>query len=498
MLGKLQVRWLVGFCFIVVGVAMSQPIDNEQALERGCRVGGPNDINRIDPQWVSVMPDDAPEIVEGIVTRNKLSYEDNPANHNSHDFVFHLLLDPDYQHLHSDANPDDGGSTDPADDNLRLMEMEWEMRYFSPLFWPLEGDRVWMMGRWVFDCGHPPYRTELHPPKAVAFMRLEPTHFVGDDMPVLTNRAYVYVHGRGGYYKTSVAMQNYEFDIPLPPKPPVGSLRDELRNTTTLRAEVIYMPFGGPIPILSPQPPNNPTQVHVTYPLNVGDVNPDLQFGAVLAVGWQKQSRIPEAVPRRGPTRFRKLKITFESLKINEDHDPGASGEWEFWVRAGSTWFEVEGLRDVDNDETIQIGQAVTLLVPEDGSWSVETTGWEDDCDGRFRDTEEEAEENDAGLADLQCFVDGNDRMGYVDRTYTAEDNFGIGTIDLGSTRNGSEDTGRDFTLRYRVEELARYPPPDLGFDELRPPTDPDSPPPAPDEGDNTDQCENLVNCQPN
>src|SRR5262249_16192988 len=36
-------------------------------------------------------------------------------------------------------------------------------------FTPVEGDRALERGAWIFDCGHPPYETEMHPPTFLAF-----------------------------------------------------------------------------------------------------------------------------------------------------------------------------------------------------------------------------------------------------------------------------------------------------------------------------------------
>jgi len=36
---------------------------------------------------------------------------------------------------------------------------------------PAAGDRMAMRGAWIFDCGHPPYETEMHPPGFVSFAR---------------------------------------------------------------------------------------------------------------------------------------------------------------------------------------------------------------------------------------------------------------------------------------------------------------------------------------
>ena len=432
---------------------VQSPVSSTQGTARGCRDGGPGNINRAKPQWVSVRPDDAPQVAEGLVTASHVTHADNPANHTSHDWNFDVQLDPAYQFLHSDANPVENGQ--------RQMEMEWETRFFPPQFLPVQGDRAWLLGRWIFDCGHPPYRTEIHPPKAVAFTRLEPTLFPGASMPAYTNRAYIYVHGRAGYYKAPVAVQNYEFDVPLPPRP----FADSLLRRNQLRAEVLELPFGGPRPILTPQPANNPTRVHVVYPLNSGNSDPNLRYGAVLAVGWQETSIAAQPL-NPGPTRFRQLRVTFDSIRINEDHDTAFSGEWNLWVRAGGTWFQVSGLGDVDNGQTVQIGKTFTMIVPENGSWSVQTTGWEDDCDGRFADTDAEAERGDLSLADLACEVNGNQNIGIVSNIatpYTAADNFGVGQHNSPSRRNGDADTLQDFHLRFHVEELARFPKPGSG-----------------------------------
>ena len=57
--------------------------------------------------------------------------------------------------------------------------------------WPGVGDRVWVEGRWIFDCGHPglngtsanvKFSTEIHPPRAMATFRYN--HPALDSFPV--------------------------------------------------------------------------------------------------------------------------------------------------------------------------------------------------------------------------------------------------------------------------------------------------------------------------
>ena len=167
-----------------------QPISNTLAIARGC---DPGYLSRVDPQWVSVNPGDFPFIAEGVVKSVSITHEDWPFNHFSHDFNFDVVLDPLYRGLYSDAAKVINGEP--------VIENEWEIGYnnyrdtdrFPPMFWPWPGDRVWMEGRWIFDCGHYNVRvgpdggiivdgftTEIHPPRAVAFMRTEPIFFTDD------------------------------------------------------------------------------------------------------------------------------------------------------------------------------------------------------------------------------------------------------------------------------------------------------------------------------
>ena len=87
--------------------------------------------------------------------------------------------------------------------------IEWE-RYFSQYFLlpfqPHPGDLIFVSGRHVIDCGHDTFKTEIHPPSVVAFMRTET--FNGR----LSTRAQVWVNG---FYTGDPV----ELDIIPPPRP---------------------------------------------------------------------------------------------------------------------------------------------------------------------------------------------------------------------------------------------------------------------------------------
>lgn len=189
---------------------------------------------------------DQPTILEGFVpfppadeksddqANSEVSEEDIPWNHFTHDFTFKVVPDfPTYQNLLSSWERFPGASFPITNSTRDIdncfaeggiptngkcvfaaetcpdgstgatchhtdMEVEWENAALmdesegfqriwgaAPEFvWPASGDRVWVAGRWIFDCGHPSvpaggvarefvkYSTEIHPPRALVTFRL--------------------------------------------------------------------------------------------------------------------------------------------------------------------------------------------------------------------------------------------------------------------------------------------------------------------------------------
>src|SRR5688500_6606287 len=77
---------------------------NGLGKQRGCRDGGFQDVNRTNPSWVSVDPSDRARPIEGTVRVSKVTSEDYPANHESHDWNFFVKPDAQYEFLNGDAN----------------------------------------------------------------------------------------------------------------------------------------------------------------------------------------------------------------------------------------------------------------------------------------------------------------------------------------------------------------------------------------------------------
>jgi hypothetical protein len=188
----------------------------------------------------------------GVVTKSKVAHNDLPENHYSHDWNVDIRVDPGQEGLLSTAN--EGGR----------IEAEWETGVLpdevsgdgaNPFLprWVLPnlGDRVWTEGHWVFDCGHgvefggssaTHYRTEIHPPRAIASMRGQSQALPGSGTtPVPVTAVDLYIHGRGAYMvqqlecgagilklpyplstcpvKTTRIDDLYTFEVCLPPQP---------------------------------------------------------------------------------------------------------------------------------------------------------------------------------------------------------------------------------------------------------------------------------------
>ena len=361
------------------------------------------------------------------------------------------------------------------------MEMEWEIGYsntgitdrFPIEFWPWEGDRVWMMGWWVVDCGHfregvtpENYKTEIHPPFMTAFTRNESYVFPGETKPSSAVISYIYIHGRGGNRDTPVGGQDYEFDIPMPPK---GNLGPQLQ----LRYSVISLPFAGefgqPAPILTAKSGEN--KAHVVIPLSVGFApSPDLRYGAIVAAKWVSTNGTQPSTEDFGT-----LRVTFDSIHINKDHDDG-SAEWKnLWVGVNGKWIELSGpdghygLQDADDGETFAFpadSKTVTVIVPENGELKIKTTGWESDGGDGYYGTQL----INCNAIPPHCeipigAVTDNNQIGLVEKTWTKAKNFGVGIgppnppprqsqTSIPASAGDSE-TDRDFILNYHIEQLS-------------------------------------------
>ena len=229
---------LIGFVVLLAPMAAAQGdrISATKAFNAGCSSAELAGINliltvaghdftlgsapspaRTDPEWAAIITDNSksimdqpPQLVEGIVpipdftpgsaspgaatsdyqADSEVAEEDLGWTHYTHDYTFKLQPDQAYEKFLTYYLKDDGTFGFQPDmevewDNASIMdEHEGFQRIWGavPEFvWPGYGDRIWALGQWIFDCGHPGnsdpslvrYETEIHPPRALVTQRID-------------------------------------------------------------------------------------------------------------------------------------------------------------------------------------------------------------------------------------------------------------------------------------------------------------------------------------
>lgn len=379
---------------------------------------------RPDEGWAWVDPARKRRQATGIAHNVHVAASDTPANHNSHDVDFLVRLDPGQEDLLS-IQPDS-------------LAIEWESGISpldlsgdgaNPIFpkwaWPSAGDRVWVDGNWIHDCGHPQegtgfYQTEIHPARAVASMRDQAAPLPGTGLtPVPVTLTDLYISGNGGYapnqlncgpdiilgpygdtcgyqtppadesYKTTpINDTNFSFDVCLPPRPPNAVFTHRVdvgpRNNVQIAPVIALIDAAGFC--IGDSQHDQSKMMHVTVPLKNTATPPASVYTRRIYAGWLVP---PDPVlPRRV--------VTLNSTDLHEDHDldPG-DGELTFWWlnvnRAESAWRRLSdhatgNMDDYDSDDDFGDGimnftnATFDFYLRHGQSFSVDSVGFEQDC----------------------------------------------------------------------------------------------------------------------
>jgi len=128
------------------------------------------------PNWVYVGDKDVPStapppvggtrvtgIVDSKYDRDRAAAPagiDDPVTHTSYDFTFNVKVDPQFSSLLA------SGNFEGRETETERLHTERETGTFPAFAWPDRGDRVDVVGSWVWDCDHTGpagERTEIHP-----------------------------------------------------------------------------------------------------------------------------------------------------------------------------------------------------------------------------------------------------------------------------------------------------------------------------------------------
>ncbi len=292
--------------------------------------------------------------------------------------------------------------------------------------WPTVGDHVHVEGYWIWDRGHPPANTEIHPPRLVAIQRKLPLMLNPSTSPgafVLATKVDVFARGDGGALNNNrsdapsfvrrvpMSEKDYTFKIthPLPAPSPSARLHwgfvEHDGDTFPRDPNITQDTETGPDGALRLLP-----SVTVTIPWKGGAVPDTDVFARTFYVWWSTDDNVADLTVTHGVAADyhpRLFKVTFDYIIMNDGAndmlEPGiGQGDMELrvFVEAGGSWLFVNELvsDDVDNiledglgdsgDDTWDIidrrGGGVapwefTLVLPPGGSFRLHADGWEAD-----------------------------------------------------------------------------------------------------------------------
>src|SRR5215207_5728978 len=185
----------------------------------------------------------------------------------------------------------------------------------------------------------------------------------------------------------------------------------------------------------------------------------------------QQQQQSPTATPPMA-----KFKVKIDSIKIHNDHDPFASGEWRMFFTSNAQQIRVDtpngAMWDVDNGETVVFPNLfLNVAIPTtNGVIFIDTFG--EEVDGQETKipaipaavraafvagaviTGNPLAATYTGYLDkarsvLQSIValDKNDALGIISKEYRQADNYGIGV-------HSDRSSTRDYTLTYTISRM--------------------------------------------
>jgi hypothetical protein len=363
------------------------------------------------PTWVYVNDRDAPasgpppkaRLLRGVVSsryQRELAVhptpEDLPTIHRAYDFNFDLLPDRADSYLLGGDRTLGTGNFAGRTPEWGRVHVEREQLALARFAWPEVGDRVTLLGSWVWDCGHwtpGGERTEIHSYRALWLQRspgrpspLSPFGESEGDLFISSDKTYAGIEadcahrtkGDSSAFRNCLATEpvwqdvsgTYDFSLPVPRRPvararlvvrvvDAGSTPGTHRARATVRAG----------------------RVDVSLTVS-GKPGRRLVVAQRVLVRW---SRVPaRALPEH-------LRIHFVRLLVRRAMDPGCPGgrrtcgsketthgeqvtagpgEWNVYMDAAGIWkVWGSGLLGAHDGQVFRNGPAIDLYLAPDRPW---------------------------------------------------------------------------------------------------------------------------------
>ena len=185
---------VVLFVLALASAAFAQlrPDPTVQALDDGCERFNAGLYTRRAPNWAYVNdrdypssgPPPPPQWVKGTADSKAVPFAashpaggDNPFTHFRHDFIVNVRPDPQYGFLLGGDPARRVGNFAARGEGTERLHTEWEESAWAAFARPEQGDRIELLGSWVWDCDHTGptgEQSEFHPVRAVWVARNPP------------------------------------------------------------------------------------------------------------------------------------------------------------------------------------------------------------------------------------------------------------------------------------------------------------------------------------
>lgn len=393
------------------------------------------DISLMLPSWRPVVNHDTVVVLEGQIMPihghegykfgvPHVSFEDLPLYHYTHDFSFNVFPDSAYRNLLSRyvklTKTDDG--TEKRDTIVRdWVHCEWESglaagnkgnKYAKVCRkggtagfasaghqrgdiiwnWPTAGDWVHVEGLWIWDRGHPPAKTEIHPMRFLATRRNLPDKIEsekGDS--VFATRIDLFGNGDGSAFYNNQDTSNWVHPVKMSSKDYVVRLKNTLPKpsiNSELKAILVNQP-------------GNSFNANISIDLDSGGI----EGYATIRIPWKTENVADTSLLAKtlylywndgnGVSTDYKINtysVSLEKLKIRRLSEIFflTPAELRMFADVGGQYIFLNEL--VTNNKDIlrsglgrtikrnwKINKSLTVYVPEDREFRVYVGGWEAD-----------------------------------------------------------------------------------------------------------------------
>ncbi|HHG84242.1 MAG TPA: hypothetical protein ENJ82_05780, partial [Bacteroidetes bacterium] len=250
--------------------------------------------------------------------------------------------------------------------------------------WPTIGDWVHLEGQWIWDRGHPPARTEIHPIRFCAVRRHLPDRIVVAEAQVFATRIDIFASGDGGALNNNraeqpgfvlpVHMSDKDYAVQVRPVLPRPSAKAQLRYRIIKRAGDNH-----PIP-LEIQIVNSGGETALDIHLPWKGQADTLLCARSIYMWWDEGNGLAEDY------KIFTYQIHFQQLRFHQRKEFSSRSEYRMFFEVGGQWFflnEFETVSDIlhgGHGKTYhkhwKMGQTLLVHVPQDQQFRVHLGGW--------------------------------------------------------------------------------------------------------------------------